>query len=271
MSIIEPLAVRSADGTTLAVQMAGNPTGQPILFVHGFNQSQRCWMRQFADRELTGRFRLVSFDLRGHGGSEKPDSDAFYREDRRWADDVAAVIAAAGLRRPVIVAWSYGGRVALDYIAAYGAADIGAVNFVAAVTRSGSAFMGPDGTAIRAMCGNDPAQADAATRQFLRACYAGALDPEEFDELLADNLLLSSALRRLVLGRSVNDGAALARLSCPVLVSHGDADRIVLPTLAEFTVAQAPNARLSLYAAAGHAPFVEQAGRFNRELAGLIG
>ncbi len=59
--------------------------------------------------------RIVTFDIRGHGLSEKPSGPEHYADGRLWADDVAAVIEQTGLERPVLVAWSYGGYIVTDY------------------------------------------------------------------------------------------------------------------------------------------------------------
>ncbi|VVE46917.1 alpha/beta hydrolase [Pandoraea capi] len=69
---------------------------------------------------LLERYRLITFDLRGHGQSGKPERADAYTDGRRWADDLAAVIAGSGARQPVIVGWSLGAAVATNYLAAYG-------------------------------------------------------------------------------------------------------------------------------------------------------
>ena len=109
----------AADGLRLHVREWGDPEGPPIVFVHGWSQSQLCWSRQIAG-PLADDFRLVTFDLRGHGMSEQPLDAGAYVDARLWADDLNAVIEQLGLERPVLVAWSYGGYVVTDYLAAYG-------------------------------------------------------------------------------------------------------------------------------------------------------
>ena len=92
-----------------------NPNGPSIVFIHGFSQSNLSWMRQ-TNSDLTKDFHIVTYDLRGHGNSDKPLEAARYRDGKVWADEVQAVIDAAGLKRPVLVGWSYAGRVMSDYV-----------------------------------------------------------------------------------------------------------------------------------------------------------
>ena len=61
-------------------------------------------------------------DLRGHGLSDKP-RDA-YGDSRLWADDVASIIDALNLDRPVLSGWSYGPLVTMDVVAEARPCDI---------------------------------------------------------------------------------------------------------------------------------------------------
>lgn len=130
--IAEPTAtydVRGGGGVRLYAGEWGNRQGRPVLFIHGWSASHVCWARQL-DERLAQEFRLVAFDNRGHGMSEKPMDPESYRDPRLWADDLAAVIDQLGLDRPVLVAWSYGGFIVSDYVRAYGEDRIGGVNLV---------------------------------------------------------------------------------------------------------------------------------------------
>jgi len=77
--------VTAPDGVTLSVQEWGNAEGPAILFIHGYAQSHLNWKEQVEDSALTDEFRMITFDLRGHGMSDKPEGASFYRESERWA------------------------------------------------------------------------------------------------------------------------------------------------------------------------------------------
>src|SRR5512139_578071 len=123
--------VRTPDGVSIAAQQWGNPDGPEILLIHGFSQSHLSWSRQFRG-DLAQSFRLLTYDIRGHGGSDKPLDEVFYRDPRRWAAEVKAVMEAAKLKKPVLVGWSYGGRIIAEYLMEYGDKDIAGINFVGA-------------------------------------------------------------------------------------------------------------------------------------------
>src|SRR5690349_6101948 len=107
--------VPGGGGLRLHVREWGNLEGRPILFIHGWSQSHLCWRKQVAS-SLGNEFRLVAFDLRGHGMSEAPSQSQHYTRAGLWAYDLAAIIDELGLERPILVGWSYGAFVICDYI-----------------------------------------------------------------------------------------------------------------------------------------------------------
>src|ERR1700675_1933511 len=98
------------DGVEIVLEESGNPLGAEIVFMHGFSISRLCWAKQLRGILATD-FRMVDYDLRGHAKRGNLADAVWCREGRRWADDLAAVIEAAKMRNPVLVAWSYAGRI----------------------------------------------------------------------------------------------------------------------------------------------------------------
>lgn len=267
---ITPLPVKTPDGLTLAAFTWGNPDGPEIVFMHGFSQCHLSWRRQMDDAAMAAEFKMVAFDLRGHGSSGQPIGREHYHDDKLWADDLQAVMDAAGLRRPTLVAWSYAGRVVSDYVRAHGQDRVAAINYVAAVVKSDKTHWGPALRYTIEMTSDDLVTNVRASRRFVHACFAGRPAGEEMETTLAYTMAVPAKVRAGVVDRSRNDGGALGDLRVPVLVSHGTMDRIILPAAGRFAASAAPNARLSLYDGIGHSPFFEDAPRFNRELAELV-
>ena len=114
------VSVKTFDGLKISAQDWGNPKGPGIIFVHGFSQSSMSWIKQVTDPELAKEFHMVTYDLRGHGNSDKPLEPERYRNSEAWADELQEVMDATGLKRPVLVGWSYGGRIIADYLLAAG-------------------------------------------------------------------------------------------------------------------------------------------------------
>lgn len=257
------------DGVAVAVQDWGAPTGagraQDVLFLHGFSQSHSCWLHQIAS-PLAQRYRLVTYDLRGHGDSDKPGDALYYQDPRRWADEVNAVIGQAKLLRPTIVAWSYAGRIILDYLSVYGDGALSSLVLVNATTSTDPAVFGPAARLLREMGDVDPAVSEAATRELLKACVAHPLPDEELQYMLQYNRKVPPRVRANLRRPPRNYEPVLNGLRVPVLVVHGALDPIQLPAMAAHTASQIRHARLSIYDDAAHMPFWEQPARFNAQL-----
>ncbi|MBV9537705.1 MAG: alpha/beta hydrolase [Acidisphaera sp.] len=256
---------RTPDGVEIAAQEAGNPAGPEIVLIHGFSQCHLSFSHQIAS-PLAETCRLVSYDIRGHGGSGKPCDPAAYRDARLWADELSGVFDAMGLRRPVIVAWSYGGRILIDYLQAYGSARLAGINVVGSRTRSDPAFLGPENIRHQSrMASPDIAENVAGTIGFLRTC-AVRWDQQEFERHLAFNMLVPHTVRGWLGGRDFDADALYAALTIPVLFTHGTEDRVIPFPASRAAHALTPNSRLSVYEGVGHAPFLESTDRFNAEL-----
>jgi pimeloyl-ACP methyl ester carboxylesterase len=190
----KPLVVRTPDGVTIAAQEWGNPSGSEILLIHGFSQASLSWQRQ-VESDLAKEFRMVTYDLRGHGNSDKPLESEKYKESKAWADEVQAVIDAAKLKRPVLVGWSYGGRVIGDYLAIHGAAGLAGLNYVDAVSKSDPSFFGEGLKVQPLMFSEDLATNIAATRTFLHSCFERQPSQDEFETILAFNMMVPPKVR----------------------------------------------------------------------------
>ncbi len=266
--------IEGGNGLPLLVAEGGRADGPPILLLHGFSQCHLCWYRQFEGR-LADRYRLIAPDLRGHGGSAKPEDPAAYSDSRLWADDLAATITTLELTRPVIVAWSYGGAAVGDYLRHHGAEALAGINFVGAVIKLGPdavPLLGPDLLeSTPGLLSSDPGKNVVAARRFVRGTSSGPMGREDHDMALASTMMVPPTIRRFVLGRKEDYDEILATLSLPVLVTAGMSDAMVSPRMAEHIAEIVPRARLSRYPAVGHAPFLEARDRFDRELAEFAG
>jgi non-heme chloroperoxidase len=257
-------------GTALAVYEHGDAAGPEILFIHGFCQCHRAWQAQVTSPQLAP-FRMVSFDLRGHGDSDKPGARSDYDDDRVWADDLAAVISAAGLRRPIVVAWSFGGRVVQDFLRCYGGASIAGINFVSAALRFGDNAGAARGPVLAGdLAAEEPRARLAATRAFLRSCYCVQPSDDEFDAALGYNMAVPPSVRRFILERAPSRATVDMLAEVPLLVSHGAEDAIMSPDEPLAVADKLPHALFSLYDGTGHALMAEAPHRFNAELANFI-
>jgi non-heme chloroperoxidase len=265
----KPITVKTPDGLTISAQEWGNPAGPEILFIHGFSQSHLSWMRQ-VEGDLAKEFRIVTYDLRGHGNSDKPLDPASYRNSKAWGDEVQAVIDTAGLKRPVLVGWSYAGRVISDYVATHGAGQIAGINFVDASIKADPALAGENLKNLPLMGSEDLVTNISATRAFVHGCFSKQPSADDFETMLAFNMMVPPKVRAGLGGRPLDATEMMSKLKLPVLVTHGSEDRNAKLAVAQYTASVIPGAKLSIYEGIGHSPFYEDAPRFNAELAAFV-
>ena len=260
--------VTGGGGVQLHVVETGNERGRPILFLHGVSQCCLQWNLQL-NSTLAKPHRLVAMDMRGHGFSDKPH-DA-YGDSKLWADDVNAVIQELRLDHPVLSGWSYGPLVFLDYVRHYGEDQIGGLQFVGGVTKLGSEealsvltpeflslvpqFLSPDAeTTVRGLAG------------LLRLCFSKQPSDSEMYLMLGYNVSVPPYVRQGMFSRSFHNDDLLPKIRKPVLITHGDGDAIVKPTVVRQHKEAMPHAQVHLMPDTGHAAFWDDAAGFNDRL-----
>lgn len=87
-------------------------TGPAVLLSHGYTSSVRMWNSQV--KALKDRYRVITWDMRGHGESDSPPDQSEYSE-AKTVEDMAAVLDACNLERAIIGGFSLGGYMSLAF------------------------------------------------------------------------------------------------------------------------------------------------------------
>lgn len=262
--------VTSTDGVQIAVQESGNPNGAAVILIHGLLGSHLSWDKQVNSLVLA-RYRLITYDLRGHGLSGKPTADIAYTDGFRWADDLAAVIRGSNARKPVLVGWSLGGITLSNYLSKYGDSRIASVMYVDGVIELTADLITPHPDVYANLNSADLKIHLNAERDFLKLCFFTQPDQSFFQLLYAAAAMASWDMQRNVFSVSVDAVRGLGRARVPVLLLFGAKDALVEPNP---TIARAkainPAVKSKIYANSGHSPFIEETDRFNHDLAAFI-
>ncbi|MEE4184786.1 MAG: alpha/beta hydrolase [Gammaproteobacteria bacterium] len=273
--------IEGGGGVPLAMVEWGNRSGPGIVLLHGFGFSSEFWLPQMASPELDS-FHIVALDLRGHGASAKPWKVAELVDTRLWAEDVAAAIAAAGLQRPVVVGWSYGGFVAMDYVRHFGTAEVAGLMLVASPAGL-TERLHPQGADLPG--GPAAYQAAAAQRESL-STLDNIKGNEYLAELMTAQELPDTVLRQwtaqlmripvyvtrgLRQGRSLENKDLLGALELPVALVVGGNDKSMPFTALEALADEAlPAGEYRVFPAAGHAVSTDAAAEFNAYLRDFV-
>ncbi len=111
--VVAPDLHRVRLGTGYATAVADEGSGPAIVLIHGTPLDLRAWagLRPL----LTGHFRVISYDLRGHGSARDSPARGYPALSR----DVIALLDRLGIDRAHLVGHSYGGQVAQTAALAY--------------------------------------------------------------------------------------------------------------------------------------------------------
>ncbi|MFP3960736.1 alpha/beta fold hydrolase [Actinomadura fulvescens] len=240
--------------------------GTPLVLIHGFPLSSAMWLNQ---REgLATRFRVITPDLRGFGGSvlgtEEPSVD-------EMADDVARLFRRIGVARAVVGGLSMGGYVAMALCRRHPDLVMGVV---LADTRAGE-----DSAEIRAarLAQVERLETEDTVRVLLDEVLPHLVGPTTFRQ----RALVYGRVRGLVQATPPRAAAwalramaargesfeTLRTLKVPALVVVGAEDTLTTEADARAMVDTIPNAELLVIPRAGHLCAVEQPDLFNQAVA----
>jgi pimeloyl-ACP methyl ester carboxylesterase len=248
------LRIEAIDGTALHAEAFGPEDAPAIVLAHGWTEALRFWIYQIDD--LSKDFRVIAYDLRGHGCSEPARSDDYSLA--RFGDDLESVLAACVPegQRAIVVGHSLGASSIVAWAERH---DVRRRASAAALLNAGlgglinesllirlPAFVGEQ-VSRKAFLGNKapiPRFSSPARSAIVRyaSCAPGAsLAAVAFYERM---LLECKPDIRAVVGLALADMElhhAVEKLTVPTLVLAGAADRLTPPTHARRIAALLPN------------------------------
>ncbi len=105
--------VQTTHGDISVVATSGK--GLPVLFVHGNSSCKEVFRRQIESPEAD-IYRMIAFDLPGHGGSSDARDPARTYSVSGYADVALDLLHALGIQHAAVFGWSFGGHVALEML-----------------------------------------------------------------------------------------------------------------------------------------------------------
>jgi pimeloyl-ACP methyl ester carboxylesterase len=233
--------------------------GSPVLLGHGYSATGRMWDGQRA--ALGDRYRIVSWDMRGHGQTESPKDPAQYSAALTVAD-MRALLQHCGIERAVVGGLSLGGYVSLAFYLAHPEMVRALV-----ICDSGPGYRNAEARAAW----NQRAHERAAELE-AKGLEALAGRSREMREAMGHHASaqgLAHAARGMLAqeGSDVIDG--LGSIRVPTLVIVGDQDQPFLAPC-EYMAKKIPDARLEIIPGAGHSSNLDQPTIFNRVLSEFL-
>lgn len=250
------------------VQSADAPT---LLLIHGFSASLHTW-EAWVDA-LEDEYRLVSLDLPGHGLTRAPAG--YQASIEAYRDIIAEFVRARGLSRFALAGSSMGGNTSWEYALAH-PDEVQALILVGASGWEDTRVEASEEPAIFQILRNPvlgPLMRDLDNRALIRqGLQASFYDPNLVDDAMVDRYSeLARApghrdiLLQMTLGFRARNHATAERLAplarMPVLILHGDTDRLVPTAHGRQFHDAIPGSVLHIYENTGHLPQEETSAR----------
>jgi len=272
-----PVGSAPSSSVRLHIEDSGGG-GRPVVLIHGWPLSGQAWAPQVSALQAAG-YRVVTYDRRGFGQSDKPPSSYSYDV---LADDLDRVMDQCGLLDVTLVGFSMGGGEVARYVARYGEARLHSVVFAAAVTPClMKAADNPDGplTPEKAQDKRQSLEQDRSAYfdQFTSAFFSadGVLKVTEAQrsEAIAqcEQSAPHAALACMEAFSTTDFREDLKKVTVPTLVIHGEADAIVpIEGSGQRTHRAVAHSKLVTVSGAPHGLNVSHAQAFNEALLSFL-
>ena len=267
--------ITTQDGVTIFYKDWGPKTGPAVTLSHGWPLSADSWESQAFFLASHG-FRVVAHDRRGHGRSDQPwdgnDMD-------HYADDLAAVIAALGLREVSMFGFSTGGGEVARFVARHGTANVAKLGLISAVpplmvknesNPGGVPIEVFDGIRAGLIANRSKLFRDIPSGPFYGFNRPGAVPDQgmiDFWWLQGMQGGHKNTYDSIKAFSETDFREDLKRFDTPTLIVHGDDDQVVPIDVAGRASQQlVPHARLEVYAGAPHGLTDTHKDRLNHDL-----
>jgi pimeloyl-ACP methyl ester carboxylesterase len=248
-------AMPGEDGIKLYYEVHGD--GPALILTHGYSATSQMWAGQIAP--LSAHFKVIAWDMRGHGQSDYPDDQDAYSEAATVAD-MAALLDAAGAKDAIVGGLSLGGYMSLAFHATH-------------PERTRALLIIDTGPGYKNDQARDGWNANAIARaERYEAEGFGDLSKASAEVRLArhrDASGLARAARGMLTQKNARVIESLPAIAVPAVVIVGANDTPFLAA-SDYMAAKIPGAKKAVIDGAGHSANLDQPEAFNAALLGFL-
>ncbi|NLB00140.1 MAG: alpha/beta hydrolase [Methanomicrobiales archaeon] len=273
------ITVGKENSGTIDLYYEDHGAGKPVVLIHGWPLSSKSWEKQMPVL-LDAGYRVVVYDRRGFGNSAKPTSGYDYDT---LAEDLHKLMTKLDLTDATLVGFSMGGGEVARYLSTYGSGRVEKAVFISAIppfllktsdNPEGIEGSGFDGI-MEGIVADRPAFLAGFFPEFYNIDVLGG--DRVSDEVVRLSWNIAAAASPVGTLDSVSAWLTdfrddLTNIDIPVLVVHGDADRIVPFTASGKRIpGLVGDSRLVVIEGGPHGVIWTHANRINRELLDFLG
>ena len=244
--------------------------GDPLVLIMGLRRNAEWWYCQIP--ALSKHFKILVFDNRGAGRSDKPKIDYSIR---LFADDTAGLIESLGMKKAHILGLSMGGYIAQEL----------AINYPHIVKSLILACTGPGGERavlisperLKKFTANEGLSPEQILEKDMDIYFSDKFITEhsekitEFIEISLRYYQPPDAFMRQFAACLKHDTVKrLQRITVPTLIMSGDDDLLVPPENSRILKEFIPHAELNFFRGKRHCFFIEEADQFNQKVVSFL-
>lgn len=229
----------------------------PVILIHGVGLSRAMWSAQVA--ALRGQYRIISFDMLGHGGSSMPGREAGLDD---YASQLVQLMDDLGLPSATLVGFSMGALVARAFALRHPERLDGLILLNGVFNRSEETRATILGRVAEVEARGPAANIGAAIERWFSPAFREG-NPDyiaALHERMAANDWQGYLISYRLFATQDNYGASLlGRIIAPVLVATGEFDVGSTPEMTRALAARIPGASVEIVTGARHMMPVEMA------------
>jgi pimeloyl-ACP methyl ester carboxylesterase len=256
------MPIQKVNGIEIYYEIHGK--GEPLILIMGLRRNAEWWYRQIPD--LSKHFRVLVFDNRGAGRTEKPVMDYSIR---LFAEDTVGLMESLDIKKTHILGVSMGGYIAQELVINY---PERVMNLILGCTSSGgerAVLMSPE--RLKKFTANEGLSPEQILQKDMDIYFSDKFvreNPEWIKEFIEISLRyyqpLDAFMRQFNACLRHDTVNRLSQITVPTLITSGDDDPLVPHENSRILKELIPHAELIFFPGKRHCFFIEEAERFNQ-------
>ena len=249
------------NGSVTYYEDVGNPAALAVILIHGFPFSHEMWQPQLAN--LGNRFRVIAYDLRGHGGTNAGDGQYTLEF---LVDDIIALLDHLMIKKAVLCGVSMGGYIALRAVQRNPERILGLILADTQAKADSNETKLRRATSMKAVKTNG---VKIYAEGFLKTVFAAESFKTKADavdlirKIIESNSVLGICGALLALATRTDTTEALPSIRVPTMILVGEHDTLTPVSVSEEMHEKIPNSEIHVIQNAAHMSNLENAPAFN--------
>ncbi len=236
--------------------------GTPIIFVHGYTTTSGFWENQL--ETLSSNYKVITFDLRGHGDSDKPSSVSYKFEN--FVEDLRSLYDTLDINSAIVAGLSMGGAIVQKFVLDYPEL-VRALVLVGTTAHGRGRNEAKNTTTLLKDLGIEASSIELIRKSFSNKTSKDIVEWAEREVVKTPLFAAEKAMQSLVDFDSRNQ---LSQINVPTLIIVGEEDKITPVEESLLLHEKIINSELNIISNSAHFPMLENPSEFNQSMLNFL-